>query len=157
MPDGYQDGLTKRERSGLAMKRRIEALDLRIAGATYQQIADRFNITKQSAHGLVQKALTDRAGETTEAVRELELSRLDKLLMSWLPRAISGDEKAAGVVLSIMDRRSKYLGLDAPRKVNLTIEEAREDARAAAQRAGLAEDEIEQAVQMAEAIVRGRA
>lgn len=46
----------------------------------------------------------------------LELERLDQLQAAIYPDAIKGNEKKITAVLKIMDRRAKYMGLDAPEK-----------------------------------------
>lgn len=63
--------------------------------------------------------------ELAEHYRRVELQRLDSMQQSWWARAtgnatkqdgtkLPADEKAAQVVLRIMERRAKLLGLDAP-------------------------------------------
>ena len=49
-------------------------------------------------------------------VLALELERLDALTLAAWPRARAGDDRAIRVVLRIMQRRAKLLGLDAPLK-----------------------------------------
>ena len=55
--------------------------------------------------------------------RDAELDRLERLQRSWWLPALSGDERAARVVLSVMDRRAKLLGLDAPIKSEIKVEQ----------------------------------
>jgi hypothetical protein len=50
--------------------------------------------------------------ENLEEVRAIEIDRLDGLMQAVWPKAIKGDMWAVDRVLSIMERRSKYLGLD---------------------------------------------
>ena len=50
----------------------------------------------------------------------MEAARLDRLLMDHWGKAIQGDVAATRTVLSIMDRRAKLLGLDAPQRIDLT-------------------------------------
>jgi hypothetical protein len=90
-----------------------QALELRKEGFTFQQIADLLGYkTSAGAYQIVQKAMT-RLGkpETAEEVRSLELARLDEMLTSLWPR--KNDPQVADRILKIMDRRSRYLGLDA--------------------------------------------
>jgi len=91
--------------------------------------------------------LKEVAGEPAEQVRKAELGRLDRLLMAHWPAAVDGDAKATQTVLQIMDRRARYLGLDAPQRIDLTAW-----IRDMAEREGIDPD---QAVKDAEAIVRG--
>lgn len=101
-------------------QRRSMALDLRIAGLSYQRIGDRMGISRQAAHVLVTKALAqsnDRVSEMAEQLRRLELERLDLMQFSLWGRALRGDDRAVQSVIRIMDRRAKICGLDAPMQI----------------------------------------
>lgn len=95
-------------------ERRRQALELRKAGATYEQIAAELGIrSKRAAWGIVQTALAEITREPAQAVLDLELSRLDAMLLGLWPTARKGNHGAVDRVLRIMDRRARYLGLDA--------------------------------------------
>jgi hypothetical protein len=92
-----------------------KALELRKAGASYQQIADKLGYEGASgAYNAVMGAIKATLREPAAEVRALELDRLDRLMVGMWKRAGDGDEKAVASVLSIMDRRARLLGLDAP-------------------------------------------
>ena len=99
---------------------RLKALQLRKAGLSYATIGTQLHCTKQNAYRLVKSALDNlrtHCAEATETLRQLELERLDALLMGlWTP-ASRGDHAAIDRVLKIMERRARLLGLDAPAKV----------------------------------------
>ena len=61
--------------------------------------------------------------ENVDEVRTIELQRLDSLLFSIWPEAQKGTLKAVDMVVKIMERRAKLLGLDAPTKLMLSQEE----------------------------------
>lgn len=70
----------------------------------------------------VQIALNLSKAKTREKANELielELMRLDNLEMVMMNKAMGGDVKAANMVLRIMERRSRYLGLDKPSQVQV--------------------------------------
>ena len=73
-----------------------------------------------NAHKAVQQAIADIPKELAEDVRLLELERLDRMLAGMWPKAIAGDPKAVAAAVKIMDRRAKYLGIDAPVRTELT-------------------------------------
>ena len=52
--------------------------------------------------------------EDVALVRQLELARLDDLTLNVWPRARAGDDRAIVVVLRLMERRARLLGLDGP-------------------------------------------
>lgn len=106
-------------------ERRSKAIQLKIAGASLDEIAVALNYggsSLESRRAAVAKDL-QRAFEgahqaqATSAVEwiELELARLDRIQRGAWPKAMSGDPKAARVVLAVMERRAKYLKLDTTR------------------------------------------
>jgi hypothetical protein len=126
----------------VAAERRVQALELRKAGASYRAIAAQLNISEKTAHQDVQRALRALAEiehASAEEYRTMELLRLDALTLeaSRILRAthplISGgkvlsgftvDGKAIGLtddgpklqaidrLLRIAERRARLLGLD---------------------------------------------
>lgn len=126
--------------------RALKALELRLAGASYRQIAVSVGASLKTVYLDVQRMLREYASEPAEQVRNAELGRLDRLLLAHWPAAVKGDYRATATVLSIMDRRARLLGLDAPLRIDLTAW-----VRRLAEEEGL---DPEQAVQDAEAIVR---
>ena len=102
-------------------ERRRKALELRKAGANYQQIADRLGLANKSmAWQAVHAAIRDIVREPAEAVLTIELARLDALLLGVWTAAKAGDVRAIDRALRIMERRSAYLGLDAPKRTEHT-------------------------------------
>ena len=100
--------------------RELKALDLRLAGASYRQIGVQLSVSHVQAFRDVQRVLREIAKEPALEVRAVELGRLDKLMLAHWPRAIRGDVKATTLVLQIMDRRVRLLGLDSPQKIDIT-------------------------------------
>jgi len=94
--------------------RQLKALELRKAGASYAMIAEQLGYRSPSgAHKAVAAALKATLKEPAEAVRELEVLRLDAALLAIWRRVQSGDEKAIDRLLAIMKRRADLLGLSA--------------------------------------------
>lgn len=89
-----------------------KALNLRLAGLTIRGIAEKLDITKSTAQRLIASAIDEIKREPTELVIDMELNRLDMMLVGFWKDAVTGDPKAAGMVLKIMERRAKYLNLD---------------------------------------------
>lgn len=100
-----------------ARAREVEAVALRLQGCSYSTIAERLGTTKSVAHAAVARSLERTAStlqETADALREIELARLDALLLGVWVRATSGDVPSVGAAIRIAERRAKLLGLDAP-------------------------------------------
>lgn len=107
----------------LAKDRERECLLLRKAGATYDQIAERVGITREGARGAVARALaalSDVCTEEAKEVRQLELDRLDVMLLGIWDQARRGDVQAIDRVLRIQERRAKFLSLDMPDKIHMS-------------------------------------
>jgi len=103
--------------------RKYEALDLRVKGYTYQEIADTMCVSKQTAYKHVESALLeqkDKYRELAELVREQELLRLDLMLKSLEGKIKNGDVQSINTALKIMERRAFYIPTEIE-KVNKSI------------------------------------
>lgn len=93
-----------------AKERQAQALELRLAGATYEAIADRLGYAnKGGAHKAVQAALEDRLTLSSTDGEDLavELARLDAILVGLWGTARRGDLQAIDRVLRISERRQQ--------------------------------------------------
>jgi hypothetical protein len=98
-----------------AARKKADALKMREAGATLQQIGDKhYRGDRSNAHRAITEALAEQAAENVEEVRKLENARLDAMLLGLWKNATRGDHQATGAVIRIMERRAKLNGLDAP-------------------------------------------
>lgn len=94
-------------------ERRTRAVQLRKAGATFEQIAQQVGYSdKSAAYNAVQIALQHLEREPAEELLALELARLDEMQLALAQRVRNGDEKAIQAALAVMDRRARYLGLN---------------------------------------------
>lgn len=113
---------------------RDRALRLRREGHTIREISRRLGCSVGRAHQLIQEAIAAIPQENAEAVRVLELQRIDRMLRGLCRRrevdedgrvtgrpglAYLGEPKAVAAAVKLMERRAKLLGLDAPSKVEL--------------------------------------
>ena len=113
-----------------AHERHLQALELRKAGVTYEVIAGQLGYANASgARKAVLSALKATLREPAAELRELELARLDAMLLPLWRRVQAGDEKAIDRALRIMERRARLLGLDrktaegeAPDTVKVVVE-----------------------------------
>ena len=100
--------------------RRVRALSLRQAGASFRDIGNQLSVSRQQAYRDVDQALTELAQyqrQKAEKLRALELARLDRLLLGVWPRAQGGDLGAVDRAVKIVERIDRLLGLDAPSQV----------------------------------------
>lgn len=101
----------------------LKALQYRRLGLSYADIGKQLGISNSTAYEYVSKALEETrklASDTAEEVKQLELERLDKMLLGCIDGAYKGNLKNIETVLRIQERRAKYLGLDAAGKVDLS-------------------------------------
>lgn len=113
------------KRSVIAAERRIEALKLRTTGMYYSDIADELGVCLATAYNDVMdrmKELNSIALEEAQVVRDLEVARLDKAMLSIKDKLDEGDLAAINTLLRIQERRARFLGLDMPNKSELTID-----------------------------------
>jgi len=95
--------------------RQVQALKLRQAGLHYYQIAQKMGVVTSTAFRLVTEALVATIQEPADAVRALEMERLDRLTQVLEKRIKDGkDDKAISSYMKVMDHRAKILGLYAP-------------------------------------------
>lgn len=103
------------ERRLTAAERGRQALELRKAGATFDDIAGKLGYADRGcAYRAVRKALKETLREPADEVRKLEAERLDKLQLALWASALRGDTRSIYPLLRVMSRRAKLLGLDAP-------------------------------------------
>lgn len=100
---------------------RARAVELAVAGATYQQIADELGYANRgTVHRLVTEALAEQWAEGATDRNQLlhrELARLERMTRALWPDVVQGKPDAIHAALRVADRRAKLLGLDAPTKL----------------------------------------
>jgi len=90
---------------------------LRIAGGTYRAIGQQLGVSEYAAYHDVQDELGRLDAivkKKAERLRELEAERLDQLTVALAPAIRTGDPRAIGAAVRLMERRAKLFGLDAP-------------------------------------------
>lgn len=118
------NGLDQDAQDARSAVQRAEALRLRATGLSYADIGEAMGVAEPTARSLVVRALKDKRAEIDElgdSVIMLEAERLDTLFRA--AEAIRVTAKSESMRLQaidralwISDRRSKLLGLDAPKR-----------------------------------------
>ena len=104
------------------IERRMMAFDLRIAGMGFREI-----VAELQAQGVkcslktvwkdvqeVAASLRQYSEVQADAIREIEMHRLDKMQAALTSDCDKGDIYAINTALRVMERRAKMLGVDAP-------------------------------------------
>jgi hypothetical protein len=100
------------ERLNSAAEKRKKALQLRMAGLAYSEIAATIGwADKSSAFKAVKDELARIPRDDAKALMVMELERLDLLQVSLWGAARNGDNFAVDRVIKIMDHRAKLAGL----------------------------------------------
>lgn len=103
-----------------------KALQLKLAGASYPEIAKTLEISISTAHGDVQRALKDIPRDEAAQMRQEESLRLDRLHRELWKEAINDDVSLIqrlplfDRLLKLADRRARLLGIDAPQSIEVS-------------------------------------
>jgi hypothetical protein len=97
-------------------------LALRAQSFTWRAIAEQVGYASGSgALKAYMRAVKRQQKEPVEAALYMELERLDEMQSVYWEPAIQGNMRAGEFILKIMDRRAKFLGLDAPTKIQAEV------------------------------------
>ena len=115
----------ERRKLEIAM-RKSEALQLRISGMSYRQIADAMHCSDSTAYEMVSSALKEIPARDVDELRKEQDSMIRSLYMQLIPRVNKGEPRAIEVALKLLERLAKLHGLDAPTKsiIEVITEEA---------------------------------
>jgi hypothetical protein len=110
-----KDGVTSQVEIERA-QREAEILQMRLQGWSLQAIGDAQNppLSSVRVHVIIRDALSRTLTEPLEQARVLEVARLNEMLTGVYEKAAGGDLLAISSALSILQRRAKLIGLDAP-------------------------------------------
>jgi uncharacterized protein YerC len=103
----------------VTLDQKLQCLKLRKTGMTYEDIATTVGLnSKVVAFRAVKTALKFTLKEPAEAVRSMEVERLNVMLKAIWAMVENGHLGAIDRALKIIDARAKLLGLNAPQEVN---------------------------------------
>jgi hypothetical protein len=136
MPIGKHKRRTHPARVGAAFKQ-AAAMRLRVRGWSYEQIGRKLHPTSDSparyAYDVISAGLKAVRLESVEEMRDVEVARFDALLKTAFAvlrvSARRNDARAVAAtinsIIRVSERRAKLLGLDAPVKYDLLMQETR--------------------------------
>ena len=111
------ESLTSRRRLK-AVERQKKALELRILGMNFDEIAEELGYASRSgAYHAVMAGLNRVPAPEATDYRKLNLERLNRVRKGYMPKALKGEEKSVRLELSTQEREAKYLDLDAPTRI----------------------------------------
>ncbi len=113
------------KRAVKSAKTRLTIVQMRLEGKSFLEIAAKLGVSsKGGVYKHLMNALKEWAEQSkdiVEKLKERDFAITEAMLETWVPLAISGCDKAAGVVIKILVRRACYYGLDAPTKANVSV------------------------------------
>ena len=123
-------------------ERRVQALKLRQQGLTYREVGDRLGVSGERARAIIKDEMAELQEQSAElrlSLRDQSLRELQELHQQYLLLALAGDKGSLHCLLKIMDRESRFLGMDEPVKTqvllpanpyeNMALEELEEEAK----------------------------
>ena len=101
-----------------AVDKQRRAVELRMAGRTFQEIADTLGYSTHSgAIRAVKDSLQKTLGVPSAEFRELTLERLTKILQVQWPDMLRGEASAAKVCLQAIGDMRQLMGVDMPARI----------------------------------------
>lgn len=97
-------------------------LGLIAAGHSLRKSAEALDVPYTTAQRYYRATLAEHAAEHVELrenILQQELETLRLLMVPHMKKATGGDEKSARIVLSVLERRAKLLGLDEAIKIKV--------------------------------------
>ena len=104
-----------------AQQKQQQAMELRMAGRTWQEIADHLGYASHTgAYEAVKVALSRSNHEAAEDYRSLTIGRLTKILQVHWPLMLQADNNSTRLCLQTIKDMREVLGLDSPSKYEHT-------------------------------------
>lgn len=91
----------------------LVAWNQRLSGIPIVDVAHDLGVSIETAKHLireVQQAITDDLKESVAQNREMDLARIDAMIRTWYPAAVSGCEVSANVMIKLLAQRAKLTG-----------------------------------------------
>lgn len=112
-----------------AVIRQSKVAQLRLAGLTNQtRIAEILQVNQSAISTdfrIIDQIWQERAQQDIATAKGLDIERCERLIAACWPKAMSGHTPSVKVILDVMIRRAKLLGLDAPITINDVTGEVR--------------------------------
>lgn len=112
-------------------ERRMRALTMRNAGATYAKIAEQFGVTTITVRKDVRLALREVVSETAEDMVARQRGILLDMTRANYPAALQGDMAAQSAIVKCLEHEAKLFGLYAPTRVSVGVSDTEFAAQAA--------------------------
>ena len=97
----------------MATLRRTRSVELKIAGHSYQEIAERLgHANRGTVHKIIKEVLAGREADAVDMLRQVEVDRLNALQAAVCPGPCKGHLPSIAAAQRLIEARCKVLGLD---------------------------------------------
>ncbi len=120
-PDNVQGTPGELAKEPDVLRQVIQSIQLRKGGASYRNIGQNLGISEKTAAKYVKEEmerLTEEVQEAARAHRQLQLERLNEMMLGYWPRR--GDPKYGAMIMACMAKQDQLLGI-AAEKIDLTV------------------------------------
>lgn len=95
-------------------KKQKKALDMKVAGFTYEQIEEElgYSVGSGAAWKIVDKALKEIPRQSAEELLQLEFLRLEKVILGLARKGFKGDVPSAEAIRKTVMDQAKLMGLE---------------------------------------------
>jgi DNA-binding transcriptional LysR family regulator len=121
--DTGRNGVAQSTVTALETTNGAKLLERVASGMTVTEAATTLGLSRQQGSKLFNNELrrvTDTNNELRQEILAQELETLRLLHRAFMAGALRGDYQSAKIVLGVLDRRAKYLGLDAAIKIEVS-------------------------------------
>jgi hypothetical protein len=100
----------------------LKVLELRRMGMTWQKIAEQVGYADHTgAYAAYKRAMKRTLQQPADELRNAELDRIDRLQMAAWGKAMQGEIGSIHVIVRLMERRARLLGLDMPIRAEMEV------------------------------------
>jgi len=96
------------------IEKETKILQMRKMGLTWAQIGQSVGLSQAGAYGAYRRALSRVPDELASELRKIDNERIDALITASWPDAMRGSARHLEVLVKLLERRAKLMGLDAP-------------------------------------------
>jgi transposase len=88
-------------------------------GFTYPELAEKYELSLSTVHGIVAKYVEDAIKPAADELRQFEIERLEQYKRALQPRIDRGEPRAIEVAIKVGESLRKLTGIDATTKIEV--------------------------------------
>jgi hypothetical protein len=104
-----------------SIERDKQILNDRVKGMTYRALGEKYGMSEAGAHGIVKKHAERTIKPAAEEVVQVEIERLERLLLALSDKIDRGDVRAIETAIKLSESLRKLQGVDAAVKSEMEL------------------------------------